>query len=91
MPTASTWDLTSGGPAAPADLVVLATGMQPVAPAGLKSAGAELDEYGFLVAGADGGAGISSAGVASAPLDVSMSVQSATAAALKAFQAVRGV
>jgi len=72
------------------DLVVLATGMQPVVPDGFAPGPeVELDEYGFLVATADGG-GICPAGVASAPLDVSMSVQSATAAALKAVQAVRG-
>jgi quinone-modifying oxidoreductase subunit QmoA len=76
--------------AEPYDLVVLATGMQPVVPDGLEpGAGVELDEYGFLVA-TSGSDGICPAGVASAPLDVSMSVQSATAAALKAVQAVRG-
>jgi quinone-modifying oxidoreductase subunit QmoA len=69
------------------DLVVLATGMQPAIPAAFEAPeGAELDEYGFVAAGIDG---FSPAGVASAPLDVSMSVQSATAAALKAVRAVR--
>jgi quinone-modifying oxidoreductase subunit QmoA len=73
--------------AEPYDLVVLATGMQPALPEGFAAAdGAAPDEYGFLVAGGDGG-GIFPAGVAGAPLDVSMSVQSATAAALKAIQA----
>jgi quinone-modifying oxidoreductase subunit QmoA len=38
----------------------------------------------------DGDGGIIPAGVAAGPLDVSMSVQSATAAALKAIQAVGG-
>jgi len=47
------------------------------------------DEYGFLVPVEGDGEGMFSAGVASGPLDVSMSVQSATAAALKAIQAVR--
>lgn len=48
----------------------------------------EQDEYGFLVPSAEGDGGIIPAGVAAGPLDVSMSVQSATAAALKAIQAV---
>jgi len=72
------------------DLVVLATGMQAVVPAGLKSGGVALDDYGFVVA-QDDAEGFWPAGVASAPLDVSMSVQSATAAALRAVRAVRGV
>lgn len=72
------------------DLVVLATGMQPVVPQGWRNGwGIEQDEYGFLVARAEPD-GVCPAGVASAPLDVSMSVQSATAAALKAVRAVRG-
>jgi quinone-modifying oxidoreductase subunit QmoA len=49
------------------------------------------DDYGFIVPLPGDEAGISSAGVASGPLDVSMSVQSATAAALKAIQAIRNV
>lgn len=69
------------------DLVVLATGMQPAA--GLPAAELTTDDYGFLVPALDEGAGMFAAGVASGPLDVSMSVQSATAAALKAMQAVR--
>lgn len=75
----------------PYDLVVLATGMQPSAVAGYKpEAGITVDDYGFLVAdGVEDVDGIFSAGVAAGPLDVSMSVQSATAAALKAVQAVR--
>jgi quinone-modifying oxidoreductase subunit QmoA len=74
------------------DLVVLATGMEPSAVEGYKPAiGLMSDEYGFLVAKEqDSNDGIFSAGVASGPLDVSLSVQSATAAALKAVQAVRG-
>lgn len=78
--------------AEPYDLVVLATGMQPSAVDGFRpQVGVMADEYGFLVpAGTGDGEGIFSAGVASGPLDVSMSVQSATAAALKAVQAVRG-
>ncbi len=74
----------------PYDLVVLATGMQPVAPAGWQPRwGVEQDEYGFLVATAESD-GLCPAGVAAGPLDVSMSVQSATAAALKAVRAARG-
>jgi len=81
--------------AEPYDLVVLATGMQPVVPKGFEPGpGCELDEYGFLVATGEGDGsgfrGIFPAGVASSPLDVSMSVQSATAAALKAVQTARG-
>ena len=75
----------------PYDLVVLATGMQPSAVSGYKpEVGISVDDYGFLVVGelADQD-GIFSAGLAAGPLDVSMSVQSATAAALKAVQAVR--
>ena len=74
--------------AEPYDLVVLATGMQPSLPAGLKPDGAAVDDYGFLVADADDG-GLWPAGVAAGPLDVSMSVQSATAAALRAVRAAR--
>jgi quinone-modifying oxidoreductase, subunit QmoA len=74
----------------PYDLVVLATGMQPSAVAGYRpTMGLVTDEYGFLVPVEGDGEGMFSAGVASGPLDVSMSVQSATAAALKAIQAVR--
>ena len=72
--------------AEPYDLVVLATGMQP---AGMGDVpGAPIDAYGFIVP-EDETRGVFSAGVASGPLDVSMSVQSATAAALKAIQAIR--
>ncbi len=77
----------------PYDLVVLATGMEPSAAHGFTPpVELETDDYGFVMArladGGDGG-GMFSCGVASGPLDVSMSVQSATAAALKAIQAVR--
>ncbi len=82
--------LTGESYEAPYDLVVLATGMVPSAAAGPLPAEIETDEYGFIVP-ADGGAdGMIAAGVATGPLDVSMSVQSATAAALKAIQAVDG-
>ncbi|MCB2099686.1 MAG: CoB--CoM heterodisulfide reductase iron-sulfur subunit A family protein [Rhodobacterales bacterium] len=72
------------------DLVVLATGMEP------STAGFDLpvtlsqDDYGFIVPHVEDTDGMFSAGVAQGPLDVSMSVQSATAAALKAIQAVDG-
>lgn len=74
----------------PYDLVVLATGMQPSTAAWTPPVELESDEYGFIVPSFDDAGGHISAGVASGPIDVSMSVQSATAAALKAVQAVRG-
>ncbi len=78
--------------AEPYDLVVLATGMEPTAVDGYKpSVGLESDEYGFLVAKSEARDGIYSCGVSAGPLDVSLAVQSATAAALKAVQAVRSV
>ena len=82
--------------ATPYDLVVLATGMEPTAAAEYQPpVKLSQDEYGFIVAEIGDGpqgmfSGMFSAGVAAGPLDVSMSVQSATAAALKAIQAVRG-
>lgn len=75
--------------AEPYDLVVLATGMQPMSPCDLPARGVQRDDYGFVIALEDD-AGLFPAGVAAAPLDVSMSVQSATAAALKAVRAARG-
>jgi quinone-modifying oxidoreductase subunit QmoA len=74
--------------ARPYDLVVLATGMEPSSACGKAAVEIELDAYGFMVPKAGEVDGQISAGVASGPLDVSMSVQSATAAALKAIQAV---
>ncbi len=72
------------------DLVVLALGMQPSILSSVAGAQpASLDEYGFMVPAPDDDTGIAAAGVASGPLDVSMSVQSATAAALSAIQAIR--
>lgn len=73
------------------DLVVLATGMEPSAVAGYApSVGLMADDYGFLVPrDVASREGIYACGVAAGPLDVSASVQSATAAALKAIQAVR--
>ncbi len=74
----------------PYDLVVLATGMQPAAAEYAPPVELVMDEYGFIVPEQGDGVGMVSAGVAAGPLDVSMSVQSATAAALKAIQAVSG-
>ncbi len=68
------------------DLVVLATGMQPNAALDAPPLELTMDDYGFIVP--DVGDEMISAGVACAPLDVSMSVQSATRAALEAIQAV---
>jgi quinone-modifying oxidoreductase, subunit QmoA len=67
------------------DLVVLATGMQPSLAEGGMLAG-DFDDYGFVFAAGD----TIPAGVAGGPLDVSMSVQSATAAACKAIRLVSG-
>ncbi|MGE5546783.1 MAG: FAD-dependent oxidoreductase [Solirubrobacterales bacterium] len=67
------------------DLVVLATGMQPSLAAGGKpEIAAEFDDYGFVFPEGES----IGAGVATGALDVSMSVQSATAAALKAIRVV---
>jgi len=76
--------------ARPYDLVVLATGMEPSLNDGGPELDMETDEYGFVLPRLGDADGMFSAGVASGPLDVSLSVQSATAAALKAIQAVRG-
>ncbi len=70
------------------DLVVLATGMEPSTAFNGTSVNLEKDEYGFVVPRVDAPDGMIAAGVAAGPLDVSMSVQSATAAALRAIQAV---
>jgi quinone-modifying oxidoreductase, subunit QmoA len=67
---------------ATADLVVLATGMVPTAPAGdLKK-----DDYGFLLAKQV--AGQYSAGCVTKPNEVSSTVQDGTAAALRAIQSI---
>ncbi len=74
----------------PYDLVVLATGMEPSLGANFAApADLEKDDYGFVVPALGGDGGQFSAGVASGPIDVALSTQSATAAALKAIQAVR--
>ena len=75
----------------PYDLVVLATGMEPSLGAGAAPhIDLETDAYGFVVPRLGDGGGQFSAGVAAGPFDVSLTTQSATAAALKAIQAVRG-
>jgi len=72
------------------DLVVLATGMEPNRGAEIGAPDdLEKDEYGFVVPGLGEGGGQFSAGVASGPVDVALSTQSGTAAALKAIQAIR--
>ncbi len=73
------------------DLVVLATGMEPAGNGnGRPQVTLETDEYGFVVPGNGNADGMFSAGVAAGPLDVAASVQSATAAALRAAQGVGG-
>ena len=74
------------------DLVVLATGMEPDRDNGSKAPqDLEKDEYGFVVAALVDDGGQFCAGVASGPVDVALSTQSATAAALKAIQAIKAV
>ncbi|EPR44426.1 FAD-dependent pyridine nucleotide-disulfide oxidoreductase [Desulfovibrio sp. X2] len=70
------------------DMVVLATGMQPTLAGAPLPKGVEVDQDGFLVNGEE--KGIFAAGCAKLPLDVMKSAQSATGAALKAIQTVRG-
>ena len=73
----------------PYDLVVLATGMEPaMAGPGAPEVALTVDDYGFIVP--ETGDGQFAAGVAAGPIDVAASVQSATAAALRAVQAVHG-
>ena len=67
------------------EMVVLATGMQPSG-ASQKVAGLNFNADGFVATGG----GVHAAGTAKAPLDVSRSVQSATAAALKGIQSLVG-
>ena len=77
--------------ARPYDLVVLATGMEPVTAGDYTpEVTLETDEYGFIIPSLGDGNGMFPAGVAVAPIDVAASVQSATAAALRAVQAVGG-
>ncbi len=68
------------------DLVVLATGMEPNSATTAKAPtdGVQYDDYGFVL----NGDGIYATGCSASPLDVAGSVQSSTAMALKAIQAV---
>ena len=67
------------------DLVVLATGMETnTAASKVPAESVEYDDYGFIAN--SGTAGIHAAGCSIGPLDVSTSVQAATAATLKAIQ-----
>ncbi len=68
------------------DLVVLAVGMEPESKGIALPADIVTDSSGFIEGAASGGQ--FSAGAASSPLDVNRSVQSATAAALRAIQVV---
>lgn len=70
------------------DLVVLATGMQPSLAGSSLPLDVPLDEEGFIVGGEE--KGIFAAGCAKQPLDVMKTAQSATGAAMKAIQTVRG-
>jgi heterodisulfide reductase subunit A-like polyferredoxin len=69
-----------------ADLVVLATGMQPEGINPKIVSGLQVDQYGFVLPAG----GIISAGCSKKPMDVASSVQDATGVALKAIQSVRG-
>ncbi len=72
--------------AAQHDLVVLAVGMEPESNGIALPADMITDSSGFIEGSKDGGQ--FSAGAASSPLDVNRSVQSATAASLRAIQVV---
>ena len=79
--------LTGERYAEPYDLVVLATGMEPnTADSVLPAENVRQDEYGFIINEQNG---IYAVGCAASPVDVASAVQSATAAALKAIQAIR--
>ena len=70
------------------DLVVLATGMQPSLAGSSLPIDVPVDAEGFVVGGEE--KGIFAAGCAKQPLDVMKTAQSATGAAMKAIQTVRG-
>ncbi len=70
------------------DLVVLATGMQPSLAGARLPIDVPMDEDGFIIGGEE--KGIFAAGCAKKPLDVMKSAQSATGAAMRAIQTVRG-
>ena len=67
------------------DLAVLATGMVPNTAEEPPPLDTALDEFGFIAP--DAVAGVIGAGVAMRPVDVSMAVQDATGAAMKAINA----
>jgi len=71
-----------------ADLVVLATGMQPATALEKPVPSVELDEYGFIVQ-TDEATGIYGVGTAVRPLAVAETLQDATGAAMKALQMAR--
>jgi quinone-modifying oxidoreductase subunit QmoA len=71
----------------PFDLVVLATGMQPMVADMKLPSDVKVNENGFVVPGKDQ-KGIYAVGCAKDPADVAKSVQGATGAALKAIQTV---
>jgi quinone-modifying oxidoreductase subunit QmoA len=71
----------------PADLVVLATGMQPNTSDSPVPTQVAYDDYGFISA-PDGTPGIYGAGCSRVPTNVSECVQDGTAAALKAIQSI---
>jgi quinone-modifying oxidoreductase subunit QmoA len=70
------------------DMVVLATGMQPSLASQPLPLNMEVDEEGFVLSAETNG--IFAAGCAAEPLDVMKSAESATSAAMKAIQTVRG-
>jgi len=70
------------------DLAVLATGMVPNTAEEAPPLGTPLDEFGFIAPGA--ATGVIGAGVATRPADVSLVVQDATGAAMKAINAGAG-
>jgi quinone-modifying oxidoreductase subunit QmoA len=70
-----------------ADLVVLATGMQPNTLEAPLPIPVSYDDYGFMTATGQS-PGISGAGCSKAPMNVSEAVQDGTAAALKAIQSI---
>ena len=70
------------------DMAVLATGMQPSLAGQDLPLPVVLDEDGFIMGGEE--AGIFAAGCAYMPLDVMRTAQSATSAAMKAVQVVKG-
>ena len=70
------------------DLVVLATGMQPSLAGSSLPIDVPVDSEGFIIGGEE--KGIFAAGCAKQPLDVMKTAQSATGAAMKAIQTVRG-